>query len=1232
MLQRLLSPIVEVRKEESLTAFMMFAYSFLAMTAYNAIKPLTRSKFISSLGADNLPYVLLAAGFIIGILMTAYAFMMSKLPRRWGLAIAQGVMAAVLLVFWFLFQTNEAWVPVAFYVLGLILGVLLISQFWTLANVVYDPRQAKRLFGFIGGGAPLGGVAGNALALLAPQIGSTNLILPAVALLALCAVLVATIMGRERVEADVVGNKKQEGVRLTEAVVLLRQSRHLQIIALVISFASIGAAIIEQQLNMAAAAQKGAGGADSITSFLATVGLWMSAIGFIVQVWLTSKIHRYLGIGFALLILPVSLGSTGVIMLLNGALWAPALARILDQSLRYTVDKTTREILFLPLPSDIKIKAKSFVDVTVDRMAKALGAVLLIVLVKPWGLHLDWQHLSYASLVMTVLWIAMSIRARREYLESFRHSLASRSMEAKDLRVPSADLSTIETLIQELAQPEPARVVYAIDMLESLDKRSLVTPLLLYHESPEVRRRALQAMGAVRRDIALNWLPHVRRMMGDGDSGVRAAAIAAIGHINNEDAASLSRPLLNDPDPRIRVTAAVALAGSPHSADVDTAEGVLLDLANDSRTSSRAIRRDVAAAIRQIDHPRFRRLLIPLLYDEAPEVAHEAMDSVQAAGKSDFIFVPTLVALLRSRQLKARARAVLVSYGEPVVDVLAHFLRDPDEDIWVRRHIPTALSQIPSQKAVDVLVAALAEPDGFLRFKVIAALDRLRRSDAPLSFARETLETHTLREGAHYFNYLSLYSNLVSAKSLESHDLLSKTIEQKMERTKDRIYRLLSMIYPWRDIGAAQWTLAHGDGRSRASASEYLDNILTGQLRKRIMPVIEDLPIHERVKRGNVLLKTRPRDLEETLLHLINDDDQVVASVAIDVVRQNRIWSLGDDIEHVLAHRDVHDWYVFETASWALAERRMPADRRRELWLEPLPASEIAGRLRTLPLFAAVSVDELFRIASTSRQVRHQPATVLVQEGVVPETIHVLLDGQVVETGTNARPESLGAPTAIGFAEALQGIAMRKTVRTTDNAVTLALTVDELSTLLADNTDLVRGLFLTLAQRVDPETTRNLQSTGHAAQLTELSADGLLPIEKILALQRLPVFSRIAPDEMAALAAVTESVAMKDGSVLFAASAPVALWVVLSGEVSMEAADGTQQLAHAGDVIGSLSMLSGEPLGQTAHVKRSGLALKLDRDDLFDLLGERPELLRQLFEGMFKIGPTAVAQAPPVQV
>jgi hypothetical protein len=57
------------------------------------------------------------------------------------------------------------------------------------------------------------------------------------------------------------------------------------------------------------------------------------------------------------------------------------------------------------------------------------------------------------------------------------------------------------------------------------------------------------------------------------------------------------------------------------------------------------------------------------------------------------------------------------------------------------------------------------------------------------------------------------------------------------------------------------------------------------------------------------------------------------------------------------------------------------------------------------------------------------------------------------------------------------------------------------------------------------------------------------------------------------------------------------------------------------------SACSGQPLGKTADVLRSGIALKLDRDELFDLLGERPELLRQLFEGMFRMG-TEAATAP----
>ena len=508
------------------------------------------------------------------------------------------------------------------------------------------------------------------------------------------------VVGREQqaVVGATAAADEERGVTLGRAIELLRGSRQIQLIAVVISFGAFGAALLDQQVNMATEIFKGAGQEDSMGEFLAQIRFYTSLAAFVIQVWITPRIHRYLGIGFALMILPTNLALTAAVVFLNNVLWAPALARVTDQSFRYTVDKTTREVLFLPLPSELRQEVKPLVDVTVDRMAKAAGSLLTLVLIQPWGLALQWYQLSFVSLALAAGWFVMARMAKREYLTSFRRSIEQRIVQPEQVRLNAADLSTIETLVQELAQPDADRVVYAIDVLESLDKRNLITPLLLYHESPKVRARALRSLAESRSETTRRWAPNIRRLLADPDAAVRAGAIAALGAISNEDAASLARPMLADEDPRIRATAAAALSTSTREEDLDLAEAALAGLIADTSEGARQARRDVAVAIRQTSHPRFRRLLIPLLYDPAPDVADEAMASVRAAGSGDFVFVPTLIALLRHRRLKGHARMVLVGYGEPVVDALAHFMRDPEEDVWVRRHIPATLALIPGQK------------------------------------------------------------------------------------------------------------------------------------------------------------------------------------------------------------------------------------------------------------------------------------------------------------------------------------------------------------------------------------------------------------------------------------------------------------------------------------------------------------------------------------------------------
>ncbi|MEO6213833.1 MAG: Npt1/Npt2 family nucleotide transporter, partial [Vicinamibacterales bacterium] len=762
MLQRALSPFVEVRKEETTGVLLMFAYSFLAMTAYNIIQPLTRSKVISSLGAVNVPWVIFGSGLFIGVLMLGYTRLVSALPRRWALPITQLAMSAVMVMFWFLFQRGGDWVSVGFYIWGMLLGVLLISQFWTLANGIYDPRQAKRLFAFVGGGVALGGMTGAGLtATLVETLGTNKLILVSAGTLLISAGIVSVVLGRERQAAASVNAwaEEERGISLGKAFGLLRGSRQIQLIAVVISFGSLGAALIDQQLNMAAEVFKGKGEADSIGAFLAQVRFSLSAAAFVIQVWITPRIHRYLGIGFALLMLPTNLGATAAVILLNAALWAPAISSVLDRSLRYTVDKTTREVLFLPLPSALRQEVKPFVDVTVDRVSRGLGALLILLLIQPWGFSLQWYQLSFVSLVLTAVWYVMAVRAKREYLVSFRQSLENRGVEAAEVRLNVADLSTVETLVQELANPDPARVVYAIDVLESLDKRSLVTPLLLYHEAPTVRRRALRALAASG-DSAARWSPQIRRALGDAEPSVRSAALLALAAVSQDDAAAQARTLLADSDARIRTTAAIALAGSTREEDVTAALLTLAGILTDTSQASRSARRDAASSLGELKDPRFRRMLVPLLHDPDAKVADTALAGIRQTGREDFLFVPALLTLLRNRQLKGRARETLASYGEPVIDALAHFMRDPDEDIWLRRHLPTTIARIVSQKSVEVLLPALQETDGFLRYKSIVGLERLRHTGSSLAFERSAIEPQVVREARAYFTSLSLHYNL----------------------------------------------------------------------------------------------------------------------------------------------------------------------------------------------------------------------------------------------------------------------------------------------------------------------------------------------------------------------------------------------------------------------------------------------------------------------------------------
>ena len=111
-----------------------------------------------------------------------------------------------------------------------------------------------------------------------------------------------------------------------------------------------------------------------------------------------------------------------------------------------------------------------------------------------------------------------------------------------------------------------------------------------------------------------------------------------------------------------------------------------------------------------------------------------------------------------------------MGYGESVIEPLAHFLRDQREDLWVRRHLPATLARLPAQRTFDVLLDALSDRDGFLRYKVITALETLHRDHPRFAIRREPIEALAMAESLRYFDALTLTANLTHGRpSVRTH-------------------------------------------------------------------------------------------------------------------------------------------------------------------------------------------------------------------------------------------------------------------------------------------------------------------------------------------------------------------------------------------------------------------------------------------------------------------------------
>lgn len=880
----------DIRSGEAARIGFMAAFFFFLLAANNVIKIVRDSLFLSRFPITELPYVYLMAAAVAGVVISIYSRYTSRLSLSQVILGSHAFIILNVLIFWLLIAFyNFGWVLYAFYMWSAIVGLVAVAQFWTLANDMFNPREGKRLFGILTAAGTLGAMTGGLGANFAVKflVGTHQLLWFVVAFFAGALGVVwfgvkenaRAANHREYVTASEIKEQDARGI-----VGTLRSSRYLQAIAALSFVSVIVSTLIDYQFK--AAAKEAYSSADALAGFFGSYYAWLSIITMFAQVWLTGRLLMGLGLTPTLLLLPLTLLAGSIGLLVWPGLFAATANRFAEASLRTSVNDSGLEILYLPIPDSIKKKVKVFLDVTVERLGDGTAAFIILFYILLLG-GSEVTLLSYFSIGLIFIWAAVVFVVQGGYMEALRRSLAYREMSLKEVQIDYAEKGTVEAVLKTLKEKDEPAVLFGLDLIENLDSKDIVARLpggLLRHSSSAVRARAIKLLETRPGATTLN---EIGQMLQDENKEVQAQAISAASAIFKGDAIAVVRPYLESSDSQVKRRAVECLLRHGDAVTREDALNSFRKMVNDNSAKGEQDRVEAGRLMGEVYHPEFSAHLGKLIReDESLPVIRAA---IAAAGKGKYPgVVRDIILRLGSNTTKAAAREALIEYGEIAVKESRTALFDSRVSRDIRLNIPRTLSKIHSQSAMNALLGGLLEEDRSIRFKVILALEEMARRFADLKVDREIIESAIMSDALLYYRRFVLFIALFGhqEKSLgHGESLLYLALTDSMDRVKERMMWLLSLTYPTKDIRRFWAGLNCGQPNKQADAIEFLDNLLTGEIKEYVFPLFTDAPQAQRFRASLGFFGTGTIDTDSALRALLEQDDMWL--------RAATVWEIG---------------------------------------------------------------------------------------------------------------------------------------------------------------------------------------------------------------------------------------------------------------------------------------------------------------------------------------------------
>ena len=707
-----------IRTQERSKALWFFLLMLAISLFYTLASTIGDALFIDKIGEERIHRML--PWYYVGVAIATITVTWTVdwfLDRRQKLAlfvVLELLFAlSVLLLRWGLELTDEEWLYFVIMVWLEVIGLISLTIFFSFMGDFYTSRDARRLYGFINGGYPLGNlIMGFSITPMLLFIAAEDLLILAAILIALVAIIPLRI---HRQEAMVIDREKQR--ELTGDAPLRKVLGHpfVLLIFLMIVADLFYFVFIDFELKIMAAREFGK---EELAAFFGQLYGVVGLVQIVIQFVLVSWLLRKFGILSSLMINAILALLVIFAFALHPTLMLIALANIARYAFSETLDVPARELLYFPLAGRLRERAQTFANGILAPLAQGLAGLTLLLLVP---LLSGIISLAVFAMLFAGIWLYAIYRLFPLYQKALEDSLVNWDFNPENidrLLEQKGSRGIFRRLVEEQRFAEIIALLEFVPSHSNIDFRDDFYTLLRINDGPT----RLKVLELIKNRPGEFDFSEVRPLLDDPEEEVAAMAVEVYCLLRKEDAFEEVSPYLEHEVLTIRVAAKASLA---LHGGLDAALSIFPKIKEDL-TGPLAARIEAVKVITRMNYPASARVLRPILAGSEIRLKREVLGALSRLHDSSI--VPDLMPLLLIPSLEESVTAALERMPPKAATHIVAFINNTPLDTLHRIRLIRLLGKFPHKDSRSFLIRQYQEETNPIqRVNSLSALVDLRQ-------------------------------------------------------------------------------------------------------------------------------------------------------------------------------------------------------------------------------------------------------------------------------------------------------------------------------------------------------------------------------------------------------------------------------------------------------------------------------------------------------------------------